>query len=225
MDCSDIMECSCKLHDAVLEGNFEMIKNILETSSCNVNETDEKHWNGRTALHLAAMKGKSDIVALLLEKGADVSSCDNRGNTPLHWCGHPETIELLVEYGANVLQCNNRGLTPRDMAERRGVSGSTHDLLCQLELEVKESGARGHTLGAAADSDISSRHSVTMSNKRKKASSKQSLSGLWQECASELGSRNFLLLLLGVLGFSLYIAFILTGMHHGSGSRIPIEVH
>ena len=51
----------------------------------------------------------------------------------------------------------------------------------------------------------------------------QTLSGLWQELACELGARNSLLLLLGLLGFSLYIAYILTGPHHGSHERIPID--
>ncbi|KAL8587342.1 hypothetical protein ACOMHN_045589 [Nucella lapillus] len=277
---------------------------------------------------------------MLLEHGADASACDSRGNTPLHWCGHTETIELLVEYGANVLQCNKRGLTPRDMAERRGVSGSAYDLLCQLEVEVSEATGTGYTQVATVDedcsyraaiesilcygmesipltptlsqsfdscyqrmvrsalgifypdrisndehfvktqllsttlrrrrlrlvghilhmqtrsksplgelllnsesghlrrgqgrtvtllnditTDLSSLHPSSVPSRRKRESSRQFPSGLWQECASELGSRHFLLLVVGVLGFSLYIAFILTGLHLGGHGRVPIEVH
>lgn len=56
-----------------------------------------------------------------------------------------------------------------------------------------------------------------------RSSNRQTLSGLWQELACELGARKSLLLVLGLLGFSLYIAYILTGLHHGSHERIPID--
>ena len=102
IDVSHMMECCCKLHEAILEGDLETTKNLLQSKFCNVNETDERH--GRTALHLAAMRGRADLVNVLLEGGADVSATDKLGNTPLHWCGHPETVELLVEHGASVLQ-------------------------------------------------------------------------------------------------------------------------
>lgn len=104
MDFSDMMECSCKLHEAVLEGDYEMTKNLLQSESVNVNEADERHWNGRTPLHLAMLRGRADLVSLLLSNGADPTACDNHGNTPLHWCGHTVTVEMLTEHGANVLQ-------------------------------------------------------------------------------------------------------------------------
>ena len=104
MEFSDMMECNCKLHDAVLEGDVEMTKNLLLTQSSSVNEADDRLWNGRTPLHLAVLRGRADLVDLLLRNGADPTACDNHGNTPLHWCGHTETIELLAEHGADVLQ-------------------------------------------------------------------------------------------------------------------------
>lgn len=45
---------------------------------------------------------------------------------------------------------NKRGFTPRDLAERRGVSGSVSNLLCQLELEAKEGGGQDHMKVAAS---------------------------------------------------------------------------
>ena len=41
--------------------------------------------NGRqTALHLAVAMGERDLVAVLLERGADPDARDTQGNTPLH---------------------------------------------------------------------------------------------------------------------------------------------
>lgn len=54
---------------------------------------------GETALSLAAALGHLPIVALLLRKGAEVESCDNRGWTPLHYAvsrGRKKTLELLL---------------------------------------------------------------------------------------------------------------------------------
>lgn len=39
---------------------------------------------GNTALHYACREGYRDLAVLLLEKGADASSVNNRGETPLH---------------------------------------------------------------------------------------------------------------------------------------------
>ena len=56
-----------------------------------------------------------------------------------------------------------------------------------------------------------------------RSSGGETLSGLWQELACELGARNSLLLVLGLLAFSLYVAYTLTGFHHGTHDRIPID--
>ncbi|XP_070206953.1 ankyrin repeat domain-containing protein 46-like isoform X2 [Littorina saxatilis] len=222
-DFSDMMECSCKLHDAVLEGDVGMVKSLLRSASCDVNEADEK--SGRTALHLAAMRGRADLTNVLLCNGADVNACDNLGNTPLHWCGHAETIELLAEHGAHVLQMNKRGLTPRDLAERKGVSESVFSLLCQLEMETKDSESQSQTKKSTVADSSQSRFSATLPGKRSRSAIGQPLSGLWQELAAELGGRNSVLLLVGLLGLSLYVTYILVGINYGSQARIPIDKH
>jgi len=47
--------------------------------------TDRK---SRTSLHLAAGKGKDDLVKLLLSRGASQNLIDCEGYTPLHREGH-----------------------------------------------------------------------------------------------------------------------------------------
>jgi ankyrin repeat protein len=101
LDATDLMECHCRLHEAVMEGDYELTRTLLQT--CDINEADD-NLGGRTALHLAAIRGRADLMSLLLSHGADATVSDNQGNTALHWCGHEDCVELLVDYGANVLQ-------------------------------------------------------------------------------------------------------------------------
>ena len=77
----------------------------IQTSDaiCTVNlNLEERDSRGCTALHLASIRGTDDIMRLLLEKGADVSAVDLHGNTPLHYCGHIETIQCLLDFGADI---------------------------------------------------------------------------------------------------------------------------
>jgi ankyrin repeat protein len=45
---------------------------------------DWSNAHGRTALHIASLKGNEDLVRLLCDLGADFDLADNQGNTPLH---------------------------------------------------------------------------------------------------------------------------------------------
>ena len=76
---------------------------------------------GLTALHWAALCGQAEIVLLLLERGADVSSKTTPGWTPLHFaacCGREAMVQLLLDRGADetlrTLDCGRT--TPEEMA-------------------------------------------------------------------------------------------------------------
>jgi ankyrin repeat protein len=56
---------------------------------------------GRTALHNAAEEGHEEVVAWLLDKGADARSRDDNGMTPLIMAsgsGHPGVLKMLYQH-------------------------------------------------------------------------------------------------------------------------------
>jgi ankyrin repeat protein len=74
----------------------------------------------RTPLHLAAIRGHTSIVRLLVEAGADKNCRDFDENTPMHHAsefGHFETIIFLIkEANADATLKNKFGYIPSDIA-------------------------------------------------------------------------------------------------------------
>jgi len=69
------------LHLIVVQ-NFALssLQKLLKCKDCPINSQD---GTGNTALHLATTKGKTNVVHLLLENGADPNIYNNEGETPL----------------------------------------------------------------------------------------------------------------------------------------------
>ena len=84
------------------KGDLEVVKYIIEKYRIDPNRPRTE--NGGTALYQAARNGYSDIVAYLLNKGADPNITNNSNVTPLIAAasnGHEEVVKLLVEKGAD----------------------------------------------------------------------------------------------------------------------------
>ena len=69
----------------------------------------EDHKHGRTCLHIAAEKGYSDMVQMLIIRGSDMYASGDEfySKTPLHLAamkGHVEVTRILVEREADMLQ-------------------------------------------------------------------------------------------------------------------------
>ena len=60
------------------KGHQHVAKWLLKNTSCNVNH---QNYAGQTALMMASLFGREDIIKLLLEHGANRSLKDNQGNT------------------------------------------------------------------------------------------------------------------------------------------------
>ncbi|TFK29391.1 ankyrin [Coprinopsis marcescibilis] len=80
---------------------------------------DWSNVHGKTALHIAALRGNEELVRMLCDLGADVNLADNLGNTPLHYAsawGHVTIVQLLIERGCQYTAKNNENFTALDYA-------------------------------------------------------------------------------------------------------------
>ena len=81
---------------------------------------------GKTALTIAAMQGKEDMVALVLSKGVDVNARDIDGVTPLMVAAsgrldvHASIVKTLLAHGADVNAKDNEGRTAIEKAMEAG---------------------------------------------------------------------------------------------------------
>jgi len=73
-----------------------------------IEDVNKKDDSGLSYLHVAAINYNVSAAELLLKKGADPNSVDNRGRTPLSYAigkknsNVVKIVELLLEYGADL---------------------------------------------------------------------------------------------------------------------------
>ena len=86
-------------------GRLDLLRVFCEQSHVIAQEPDEQ---GRTLLHYAAMSGKTDLIAYVVEKlGYDPLEGDCSGETPLDTAcryGHVQALEKLEEYAQTALE-------------------------------------------------------------------------------------------------------------------------
>ncbi|MEX2236700.1 MAG: ankyrin repeat domain-containing protein [Dehalococcoidia bacterium] len=78
---------------------------------------------GVSAIHAASAADRSDIVALLIESGADVNARQQRDFTALHAAaqhGNAEMARMLLEAGADSGAVTNEGKAAADLAAQHG---------------------------------------------------------------------------------------------------------
>jgi len=78
--------------------------------------------DGTTPLHLAAARGYTEAMEMLLAAGADSATPDRAGQTPLHAmvdrCARTDVAALLLAHGADINACDAHGHTPVALAAR-----------------------------------------------------------------------------------------------------------
>jgi ankyrin repeat protein len=114
------------LTGALIDQRADKAARILAADPTLVTARDEE---GDTALHIAAALNDTEVVTLLLGKGADIQARNNDGDTPLHRAadnGHVEVAQLLLERGARLDAANTVGETPLHQVSEAGMA----ELLC-----------------------------------------------------------------------------------------------
>ncbi|KAG6972454.1 hypothetical protein JG688_00003981 [Phytophthora aleatoria] len=92
------------LHEACARGDMEIVKFLLQKTEADLMlRTMLGHC---TPLHLAVANNHRPIVFLLLSHGADASSRDRFGCSPMHYVKSLRVAKLLVQYGCKVLDYN-----------------------------------------------------------------------------------------------------------------------
>lgn len=108
------------VHYAVILGKVSTVWLFLEEGW----DVNFKGPEGRTALHLAASIGSSEMVELLLIKGASLSLYDDDEDTPLDKAikSNYQVITQMINRGADVTTINANGRSSLDLAISEGSS-------------------------------------------------------------------------------------------------------
>ncbi|XP_041442309.1 protein phosphatase 1 regulatory subunit 12A isoform X2 [Xenopus laevis] len=96
--------------------------------------------SGGTALHVAAAKGYTEVLKLLIQAGYDVNVKDFDGWTPLHAAAHwgkEEACKFLVENFCNIEAVNKVGQTALDVADE-DILGYLEELQKKQNLLLSE---------------------------------------------------------------------------------------
>lgn len=124
------------LHYAALEGPIVEVTKLLRIND--VNARDFENW---TPLHFAARSGRADVVALLLDNGAEIDAVTDKGYPPLYWA----IVASSGDAVATIRVLRSRGADPA-----RATMKSYFGLKSPLE-HVREIGNKPHIVAEFED--------------------------------------------------------------------------
>jgi ankyrin repeat protein len=113
------------IHQLLRDGDLDKARALLLKDDRLLEARDDLE---QTPLHLAAHRGQTAIVKLLLERGAKVNDRAYNQFTPLHLASDPEVIKLLIGYRADLEAWDVSDHTPlEEAASRCGDAESSVD--------------------------------------------------------------------------------------------------
>ncbi|KAK3697032.1 hypothetical protein QZH41_012499, partial [Actinostola sp. cb2023] len=153
------------LHAATYYSNQRTVEILLRQLSPEFVNTQD--CEGMTAFHWVAFHGRTDLVRLLVENGAELLARDNEGKTPLHWAAQNGSVDccraiLNTAAGQHLLNGKDfSGKTPIHFAAAAGHVEALQELITEkfanIDLGDAEnrtplhwSAATGHALCALA---------------------------------------------------------------------------
>ncbi|XP_031492431.1 potassium channel KOR1-like isoform X2 [Nymphaea colorata] len=92
-------ELALRVNSAAHHGDLYHLKGFVRAGA----DPKKTDYDGRSALHLSASKGYTDITAFLINEGVDINLKDKFGNSPLLEAiknGHDHVASLLIQHGA-----------------------------------------------------------------------------------------------------------------------------
>lgn len=98
----------CGEPDTIFEPDFNNIMKLIKAGA-DINTKCVRY--GCTALHVAVVYGRNDIVRELITLGADINTRNKNGLTPLY-IDRITTVDILIKAGANVNITDYLGNTP-----------------------------------------------------------------------------------------------------------------
>ncbi|XP_059533421.1 protein phosphatase 1 regulatory subunit 12B isoform X6 [Myotis daubentonii] len=143
------------LEQARKEEEQQMLQDSRQWLNSGKIEDTRQARSGATALHVAAAKGYSEVLRLLIQAGYDLDVQDHDGWTPLHAAAHwgvKEACSILAEALCNMDVRNKLGQTPFDVADEGLVE---HLEMLQKQQSVLRS--EKETRNKLIESDLNSR--------------------------------------------------------------------
>lgn len=108
-----------EIHEACQQGKIKKVKELVKDQNTSSLVNVGAGVFGYTPLHEATSSRNSQLVELLINKGADVNGKSNGDYTPLHIAasiGDIKCIEVLLRYNASVTLLDEFGKTPHRTA-------------------------------------------------------------------------------------------------------------
>ncbi|MED6293272.1 Ankycorbin, partial [Characodon lateralis] len=131
-----------RLLAAVEHGEVDKVVSLLTKKGANAAKLDGE---GKSALHVAAARGLTECLAVILSHGAELSVTDTAGLTPLHLAAknnHLECCRKLIQYKYPVEAADSLGKTALHHAAAGG-NVKIVQLLCELKSPINQKDADG----------------------------------------------------------------------------------
>lgn len=126
------------------EGNAIQVRVWLDDTEHDMNQGDD---HGFSPLHWASKEGKSNIVEMLIYRGARINALNRGDDTALHLAsahGHRDIVNMLLRCKADINAVNEHGNTPLHYACFWGYQAIAEDLINEGSL-VSVSNRNGET--------------------------------------------------------------------------------